>query len=250
MSNMEFLSANKINTTTQLIMPVNTNVALYLIDKNKSLQYYTTGYTTNTSCVISVSFSAATVISNIILQNHNLKAFRLFYNSVTANSIAVYSTNSETSNYINFATLTVNSVQLQIDSAMTADTERLIGEFIIADKQLVFERNPSIDNFTPTTDRIQIRHIMADGGISLHNIRDKFKVKIKQNFITESFYNSLLSIYTTALPLCFVPFPTTTGWDCKAFEMVWSGDFDFKYAANVKAIGYTGSILLEETPSL
>jgi hypothetical protein len=247
---MEFLSANLINTTTQLVLPSATNLAQYLIDKNKQLQYQTSGYSTNTSCVISVEFASPTVMSNILLQNHNFKNFRLFYNSVTANSVEIVANNSATSHYFNFNSITVSSVQLQIDSVVEADTERFLGEFIISEKQLVFERNPSIDNFTPNIDRIQVRHIMADGGISLHNIRDKFKVKVKANFISEAFYESLADLFNSSLPLYFVPFPTTSSWTGQAYEMVWSGDFDFKYSANVKSIGYSGTITLEETPSL
>lgn len=250
MSKMEFLSQNIVNTTTQFVLPCNTNLAQYLIDRNKQLQYQTSGYTSNTSCVISVEFSSPEIVSNILLQNHNMKDFRIFYDSVTANSIQIFASNSETSNYLNFNSITVSSIQLQIDSAMTADTERYIGEFIVTEKKLVFEHNPSIKDFTPTIDRYQVKHIMADGGTALHNIRDKFKVKIKSKFISETHYNDLLSLYNDALPLYFVPFPTTTSWDGKAYEMIWSGDFDYNYATNVKSIGFNGTMVLEETPSI
>jgi hypothetical protein len=88
---------------------------------------------------------------------------------------------------------------------------------------------------------------MADGGITLHNIKDKYKVNMKFTFIAESFYNSLLDIYRDSQPIYFVPFPTTSSWLGNAYEMVWSKDFDFKYSTNVRGIGYTGKLILEET---
>jgi hypothetical protein len=57
----------------------------------------------------------------------------------------------------------------------------------------------------------------------------------------------LLSIFEISNPLYFVPFPTATSWDGTANEVVWSGDFNFSYAENVKSIGYSGDIVLEET---
>jgi hypothetical protein len=134
-----------------------------------------------------------------------------------------------------------------MDSAMSANTEKAIGQFIIAERELLFEVNPSIKNFKPVIDRIQIRHVMADGGIVLHNIKDKYKVDMKFTFITEDFYNSLYEIYQIALPVYYIPFPTISAWEGNAYEMVWSKDFNFKYADNVREIGFTGDITLEET---
>lgn len=247
MAYMEFLGQNLCNTTTMLKVESNSTAALYLIDRNKYLAYQTSGYDSNTSTIISLEVGTGTVISNVLLQNHNFKNFRVFYNSVTANSIAVVTNNSSTNHYFNFASVTVGSVQVQIDTCITSGVEKSIGQIVIAEKELVFETNPSAKRYTPTIDRIQVKHIMADGGISLHNIKDKYKTKIKLEFISETFYNSMLSIFQRGTPLYFVPFPTSTSWDGTAHEVVWSGDFNFKFNENVKTIGYNGEFVLEET---
>ena len=246
MAVMEFLSQNLINTTTLFLVDSASTTTDLLIDRNPSNQYETDGYSSNTSTIISVEFSSSTIISNVMLQNHNLKDFRIFYNSTTANSLGIFASNSETSTYLNFASVTVSSVQLQMDSAITS-AEKALGQFILSEKKLEFERNPEIKNYKPVIDRIQVRHIMADGGIVLHNIKDKYKVNMKFTFITESFYNSLLDIYKDSKPIYFIPFPTTSSWLGNAFEMVWSKDFDFKYSTNVRDIGYSGQLILEET---
>lgn len=249
MAIMEFLGQNLINTTTLIKVDSASTTTDRLIDRNRINQYETSGYASGTSSIISIEFSASTIISNVLIQSHNLKDFRIFYNSVTANSLGVYSSNSDTSTYVDFASVTVSSVQLQMDDAFTY-VEMLVGQFVLANKHFEFERNPSVKNFKPLIDRNQIRHVMADGGIVLHNIKDKYKVEMKFEFVTESFYNSLLELYTTASPVYYIPFPTTSAWDGNAYEMVWSKDFDFKYSTNVRAIGYSGKMILEETPSV
>lgn len=249
MAVMEILTKNILNTTTMVLVDSATNMVKYLFDGNKILTYQSDGYSSDTSTIISVEFDTLEVITNVLLQNHNFKQFRVFYDSVTANSLYTATTNSETSTYISFGSVTVNSIQLQIDSCQTSDTEKSIGEFIINELQFVFERNPEISNYNPLVDRKQIIHEMADGGVTLHNIQDKYRVKMKFDFITENFYNDLLSLYSSGIPFCYVPFPTTSSWLGQAYEMVWSGNFDFKYATNVRSIGYKGTILFQETSS-
>lgn len=246
MAVMEFLSQNLINTTTLILVDSASGTTDRLINRSADDQYETDGYASDTSTIISIGFSSPTIITNAMIQNHNLKDFRIFYDSTTANSLGIFSGNSATSTYTTFASITVSSVQLQMDSAMTS-VEKAVGQFIISEKKLAFNRNPTIKNFKPKIDRTQIRHVMADGGITLHNIRDKYKVNMKFTFITESFYDSLLTIYEEASPIYYIPFPTTSAWLGNAYEMVWSKDFDFKYSTNVRAIGYSGQLMLEET---
>ena len=246
MAVMEILTPNLIATTTLIVVDSSTGATDRLINRNKTDQYETSGFASLTSTIISVEFSSSTIISNILIQSHNLKDFRLFYNSVTANSLGIFSSNSATSTYTTFASVTVTSVQLQMDTAQTS-VEKAVGQYILAERKLAFTRNPSIKNWKPLIDRTQVRHVMADGGIVLHNVRDKYKAKLKFTFITESFHDSLLNIYEEAAPFYFVPFPTTSAWLGNAFEMVWSKDFDFKFSTNVRSIGFTGQILLEET---
>ena len=95
MAVMQFLNYNYINTTTLFVVDSGTASVSYLIDRNKKLTYSTSGYTSDTSSIISVEFSSSTIISHILIQNHNLKDFRLFYDSVTANSIQAFSSNSQ-----------------------------------------------------------------------------------------------------------------------------------------------------------
>lgn len=252
MSLIELLKDNLIITTTLMKVDVNTSLTQFLIDRNVATQYETTGYSSNTSTVISIEFSNPTILSNIILQNHNFKQFRVFYDSVTANVFSPdinETTNSATSSYFFFNSTTVSSVQLQIDAATAADTEKIIGQLIATERRLKFTRNPSIKKFKPNLKKTQVEHKMPDGGSVLYNISEKMDAKIGLTFISTSFHNSLKDIFKEDNPLYYLPFPTTTAWDGDAFPVVWIGGFDFKFSSNAKNQGFTGNIRLKERPS-
>jgi len=248
MAVMEFLKANYLNTTTMVKVDSNTALTKYLFNRNPDLGYTTDGYNSNTSATISIEFGSTMPVSNILIQNHNLKKFSLFYDSNTANAIASFTTNSDNSIYLSFSTIQATSIQLQMDETISGNAEKSVGELILSERKLAFDVNPSQSLFNPIIMRKQIVHNMPDGGVVTYNIKDKYQAKIGLRYISTSFYNKLLSVFEDAEPMYFVPFPTATSWDGKAYEVVWVDKFDFKFADNAKNT-YSGNILIKETPS-
>lgn len=249
MALMEWLKQNAIETTSSFTCDAGqTGTLSYLFDRNKGLGFTSAAKNTSTaSLVLTYVFPTPTVLSHVLLQNHNLKQFRLFYNSATANSLAVVSGNSATSTYLEFASVTVSSISLQMDDTITPSIEKKVGEWVATERRLRFERNPSHNDFEPVTARKKVRHEMPDGGAAHFNIANKYKARLKWKFVTDSFVSSLRSVYEDALPLYFVPFPTTTGWDGVAHEVLWDNDFDFSHDENSKTQGQGGEIRLWET---
>lgn len=249
MAVMEVHRANLINTTTMVGVPAaQTATVAYLFDNNRRVAFSSSGYNTTTAMTMTVAFNPPRVLSHLMLQNHNLKSFSI-YADTTTNVILSTATNSATSTYLSFASMTVSTLVLTLTDTIVASREKSIGELVATERRYQFERNPAIQDFKYTTERKQIRHVMPDGGVALFNIMDKYRTALKLEFFSQTSYDALLSIYTDALPVFFVPFPTATGWDGKGFETNWSGDFDFRYSTNVKSPGYTGTIVFEETPS-
>ena len=250
MAVMEFLKENYLNTTTMVKVDSNTGTVLYLFDRNPNLTYASVNYNSTTATVISIELATNTVISNLLLQNHNFKQFRAFYNSLTANTFSPNineTTNSATSSYYLFTSVTVNSIQIQVDTTITGSTDKQVGEVIVTERTLQFERNPTADEWRPAIRRKQIVHEMPDGGVKVYHIRDKFRAKIGWDFITETFHNSLKTRFEAALPMVFTPFPTNTSWNGQAPEVSWIGDFNFKHGDNAKTAGYSGDLELRET---
>lgn len=254
MAVMEFLRQNLLNTTTMVTTTANNGVGTfaYAFDRNTRLKYTTLGYNSSTVSGFSVVFGTPTPVSHILLQNHNLRQFRVYYNSVTANSLAVVSSNSATSTYIAFATITVNNIEIEFELQQTSgapasNTEKMIGEIIIGDRLLVFERNPAYNDWNPSFMRKQIIHEMPDGGVKVFQINDKFQSTLQWHYVTQTFRDSLYTLWSSANSMYFVPFPTTTAWDGRAYESVWIGDFNFTHEENSKTQGFVGSIQLRET---
>lgn len=248
MANMTFFSQNKFNTTTMGTVTSGTNTVGNLFDGNVEVGYTTDGYTSNTSCVISIVFGTNTVVSNIFLQNHNFKTFQVYYNSATANSLFTATSSSVTSNYISFASITVSSIQIGIASTQL-DGERTLGELVISNKIITLDRNPSYKQYKPKIFRKQVRHEMADGGVTLFQIRDRFRATLDFDYITDTTYNTFKNIYDTIGSVYFAPFPTTTAWDGNAYDVVWPGDFAFNHSTNDKQQGFSGKMTLEQTSS-
>lgn len=249
MARMEFLKQNFLETTSSFTCDAGqTGTLAYLFDRNTALGFTSAGKNTSTaSLVLTYVFSTPQVLSNILIQNHNLKQFRLFYNSDTANSLAIVSANSQTSTYLSFSSVTASSISIQMDDTITPSVEKKIGEWVVTERRLQFERNPPHNDFEPIVARKRIRHEMPDGGVAHFNIANKFRAKLKWKFVTDSFASSLRSVYDEALPLYFVPFPTTTGWDGVAHEVLWDNDYDFSHDENSRTQGQGGEIRLWET---
>lgn len=247
---MLFLRKNELNTTTMVVVDaVNTSTVTYAFDRKPATQWSTVGYQTTTSTIFSVEFPTATVIDKIFLKGHNLKQFRVFYNSATANTFSTpinETTNSATANYFTFNTVTVSSVQVQVDRATTTDTEKKIGELYVGSLLLSMERNPPTANYTPEIERKHVIHRMPDGGVSQFITSNRFRTTLRWRHLTDGFVTSLRNIYDTSTSFVFTPFPTTSSWDGDAFEVLWTNDFDFRHSANNFDAGKGGQIVLEE----
>ena len=251
--NMEFISQNYLNTTTMITVDSGSGTVGYLFDRNLSVEYQSSGYTADTSTVMNIVLEPPQVVSRILMQNHNLKAFSMYYNSNAANvftpDISV-TQNSDTSSYFAVSSVTVDSIQLKMDDVMdSGNEERTIGELVIGDAKVIFDYNPSTDNFDPMLYKQKIKHTMPDGGTNLFIVGNKFQANITLKFIGEEFRDALKSIYDDAAPVYFVPEATTSTWAGEAHEVVYVNNWDFTYAVNSKEQGYNGKITIEETPS-
>lgn len=250
---MEFIYKNSINTTSALTTTGGgSNTLEYLFDRNYNIGWSSSGFNDdNTSCTITFSFDATTSVDRLALMNHNLKGFRAFYNGATGNTFTPdinYNTNSDTNSYFQVTAVDCTSVTFQLDSTIVADMEKEIGELIITESGVSFERNPNASSYKPKLDRKSIDHKMSDGGIVQHIIADKFTARIKYKFVSESFYDDLKTFYDLSDPFIFVAFPTTTGWDGILYEVNWEGDWKLReYSSENIEAGYNIEIRLRET---
>lgn len=259
MSNMEFCYPNYLQTTTNVSITSGSTTVANLFDRKSSTYYTSVGLNNDTTaCTIRIEFSGTKNVNRLVLENINWKSFVIYYQSNTANKLALlnaptttseWSTNSTTSMLLKFATVSASIFTLAATTTMVANKEKEIGGLWFLEQVYSFTDNPEAKEYDPNIEQKQYKHEMSDGGASVYFIQDNFKANIKRKFVSDTERKSLWSLYTYHSPLVFIPFPTGTSWDGGIWEVNWTDKFDFnQYYQNVKDNGFTGQIKLEETP--
>lgn len=256
----DFLKANYFTTSSVASVGSNTSTVSNMIDRNTTTTYETLGFPSTTATTLIVTPNTASVISRIVLINHNLKSFRIYYNSLTSNTFTLdadYDTvatlwtgNSATSHYLITSSITVASLHIQMTAATAADTEKFIGELYIGQEHILLTRNPDASRYKPKENEKNFLHEMSDGGIVRYHLANKYEATIDFDFVSEADRTTFRTIYDTNAPFDFTPFPKKTGWDERIYEVNWTNGFDFfQLQSNVLANGFKGKIQLRETPN-
>lgn len=257
---MDFLTANLINTTTQITVNSNTATASNLFNRDQFYQYYSDGLNNDlTTSSITITFGATTNVSNIVLTDTNAKQFTIFYNGSTASAFALtdqgtttsaFTTNADSNVYLRFPTTAVSSITLDIKTTQVANSEKVVGNLYIGEKYYSLGKIPNASNYKPSLVPKQIVHKMSDGGTRLHNVRNKFTLPISLDFLSSTEVSSLRDVWELQSAFAFAAFGTSTGWTNPVFfECVWPGSFNFfEYSDNAISSGFSGNIKLEETP--
>jgi len=259
---MDFLSANLVNTTTQLTVGSGTLTSNFLFASDPQRQYVTEGFNNDaTTASITISFDATTSVSRIAMLQTNVKAFDIYYNGVTANAFDItttgstitsaFSNNSETSMYIRTAAVDCTSVTFDLKSTQSANAEKAIGWLAISNVLLNFEvegRLPSAKDYKPLVSPKQVKHMLSDGGARVQTLAEKKSASIKFKNIDKTFRDKIKTVYDLHGNFIFDSFGTMTGWtDEFIFECVWPGKFNFfKFSDNAVSAGFTGQIKLDE----
>jgi hypothetical protein len=257
---MEFLKSNLINTTTQISVTNNTGVSSNIFNRDDFYQYYTDGLANDaTTGSVTITFGATTNVSRIALIDTNLKGFTVFYNGSTANTFALSSQNTTTSDftgntnenvYLRFPTTAVSSITIDMKTTQTANQEKVVGLFFVSDLLYTLGKIPNSGGYNPKKVPKQVVHTLSDGGTRIHNVREKFNLTISLDYMESSDVTSLKDVKDLQDGFQFAAFATSTGWvNPVFFEAVWTGAFDFyEYSNDALSSGFSGKINLKETP--
>lgn len=258
---MEFIKRNYLDTTSAIVVGSNTEGAKFLFSTDFRQQYITSGFNDdNTTASIRVNFDSTKTVSRICLYNMDLREFSIYYNGVTANSISLSTTamttvasftgNSQTSLYFICTPVDCTSISIDMKKTITANQEKAIGWLYIGDVHVDFPIIPNSSNYDIELMPKQIEHTLADGGTRIQYLRDLYKSNVKLNYISNSFKQSLKTVYDLQSDFVFVPFPeTTANWDKIIFPCVWTGPFKFhEYSDDAADSGFSGTITLKQAP--
>lgn len=257
---MDFLKANYFTTSTVASVGSNTGTVVNMIDRDTATAYETSGFSSTTVTTLTITPATASVISRIILTNHNLKSFRIYYDATTTNLFTLdanYDTvstlwtgNSATTHYLITSSQTVSALHIQMTAAITADTEKSIGELYIGQEHIQLTRNPAFNRYKPKINEKSFIHEMSDGGTVRNHLSNKYGATIELDFVSTADRTTFRTIYDTIAPFDFVPFPDKTGWDGRMYEVTWINGFDFlRLQSNIEGNGFKGKIEIKETPN-
>lgn len=256
---MELLKKNQFDTSTSIAVGSATGTAAYIMERDTSFQYVTEGFNDDlTTASLTINFSETTTISRIALMGINLKSFDIYYNGATANTFALTSTgattvsqwssNSETAMYLQATPVDCTSVTIDMKTTQVANSEKAIGYLLLTEEHVNFDRLPAAKDYKPKVLPKEVVHALSDGSTRIQTIDQKFQCQIKLSYVSESFRNSLKTVYDLHDGMVFAAFGTTTAWDEVLFPCVWSGPFEFyTYSDNAPSAGFEGTIMLQET---
>lgn len=252
-----FLNQNLIQSTTQIALSSGSGTSDNLIDRKNRVLWRSTGEASDANtATISWVPGSSTIISRIVIQNHNFEDISIIFNSTPASQFApgLSITGNALSNlYYEFASQAVNSIDINIASTHITNAEKFAGQITISNELIELDGNPTFDNYKPFKYRKGRDLEMSDGGIVGIFIAQKFRATLDLTFIPTATYDTLTAIYNSHNPFIFVPFPVdtfTTSWNGDAFNVNWTGDLTIdQFRSNVLNNGYTGQINLAETPA-
>lgn len=254
---MEILNKNYIQTTTSIAVASGTLTVDYLLKRDSTFQYVSSGFNDDTTiCSITFTLDSTLPMSRMALLEHNFKKFNIYYNGSTANAFTLtdqntttsqWLTNSETSMFLRFDTISVYSITIDAYSTQSANAEKALGYFVASDLIVDFERVPSAKNYRPVIDPEEVVHKLSDGSARLQRIDETFNVSIKYDYISKTFRDQLKAVYDLRDDFIFVAFGTSSSWDEILYPVIWTGNFDFhNYSDNAIDSGFSGSIKLTE----
>ena len=264
MSNMEFLSLNSVNTTTQITVSTSSNTSRFF-DRRQSEQYSSSGDNSDaTTTTITIEFTSAQIIDRIALENINWKGFKAYYNSNSSNLFSItsadtgtteYTQNSQTNMYFKLeAEQSCTSIIFEITTTISANEEKKCGQIWAMNQKFALDSNPDSKGYKAKIDRKEYAHRMSDGGTTTYFINDNFSADIKLKYVSQTVYDNLKDLYNDKVSFTFVPFPTGTAWEnnfsvARIYECNWIKSYDFEsYSKNLTTLGHQGTIRLRETP--
>jgi hypothetical protein len=259
MSNFQFWNKNHVQTTTDVQLSSGSTTASSLIDRNPTLKYSSSNQiSSGTVATVTITWVApsATIVSGIMLQNHNFENFSIYYNSNTANQFSPplsITSNTLSNTYYSFASQSVNSIGINIETTIGTEAEKFLGQLIITTKDIELDTNPDYSTYAPVKYKKGVEFELSDGGVKSVFFAQKFRANIGLQLIESSTYHSLTGLYNEQTDFVFIPFAAdtfTTNWDGQAWPVIWTGDLNIEsFRSNVLANGYTGNITLQEIPN-
>jgi hypothetical protein len=224
-------------------------------NRDKSSQWQSTGAADDTTAVqIDITFyENATAISRaidrLILINHNLKDFVIYYWDGTTYQTWLTVTGEEVANsVITLSPQTIAKARIIMTATQTANQDKAIGELILCQEMLNI--GADLQTYDVAFREKSKTLLMGDGSIqkvlvywSPHRT-EKYEAKVKFTQISQATLLALAAIKEVGLP--FLWYPESEAQPDLIYYVHWANTLKWKYTTPYKAAGLDVEIDLKE----
>lgn len=213
-----------------------------VFDRNKERQWSSVGEVAGTSTLTYTPGSSKNA-RLIAVQNHNLKAFTIKYNTSTdfSPAISVSGNTTETSHFFLVTEQAFNNVVVSITDTITAGETRKIGQLYISEE--IYTIPDSMAGNLNLPDPRQKSSIipLSDGTFNNAYVRSVLNWNLFMQNVTAAERTSIKGIfdYHRRSPFFFIPRPATPAdsWDGIGEHMIWANAPDFERFTEDHAVG-------------
>ena len=242
-----FLSSNYLRLSTAIItVSTGSSSKSKLYDRDKNTQWSSVGSNDTITESIEVDFGVSKQIDTLLLQNINLKNFKLQYwtGSAWADVTGVAETTWANNYYYKeFTAITTQKVKLLMYSTQTANQEKKVGEMWVMLKKYEIP-DPNTFKFKPENIEINGYYRLGDGTQESWYIKSKWSNKIPFEYLSQSVTDSLKSIYDEHSAFTIYPEPIEKPSEC--YEVNWTSKWNAYYVDTIKGNGYNLDMNVEE----
>jgi len=226
-----------------------------IYDRDKVSQWSSIS-ATGTTATIDIHFYEGTIeayriIDTLMLINHNLSAFNLYYYDEATSAFILWQafTAITGTNYIaTITSRTTRKIRLEMTLTEPAGLEKKIGELILCKLQL--DLGKDLDAYDVTFRQRAKQITLGDG--SLHQVliywaanrTQKYEARIRLNMIATALAASLLAIKETGIP--FLWYPESENRPDEIWFVHWTNTWKYKYHSPYKGVGVDLEFELKE----
>jgi hypothetical protein len=185
-------------------------------------------------------------INTLLLQNINLKKFKLQYEDSGGDWAdvpgTVFTDNSNTRVMVEFSDITTGRMRLRMDETIIADQPKKVGEFWLLNN--LYDLTDAMDIYRPTRIQDWGSNRLANFGDSLWWLNEKYKAVVGFRRITVSELEELKTIYDLHEEVVWLPEPESRPDEIYLvnFKSPWSEPYSSLY----KGLGFNVDFTLEE----
>lgn len=255
MSEPRIYTKNYVNGDNLFSVTSGSGSIVNIYDRDNASQWISSGAALDATTVqIDVTFYEGVTainraIDTLILLNHNIKNFVLYYWDGTTYQTWLTKTSETTTNTVySLSTQTISKIRFEMTLTQTTNVEKAIGELILCTLQL--DLGVDLDEYDVSFRQKVKPLLLGDGSFQQMlvywspNRTEKYEAKIKMRLVPTALLASLQAIKETGNP--FLWYPESSQRPSEIWLVHWANPWRYRYSDKYKNVGYDLEFDLKE----